>query len=1293
MFMESNTPSSDEIKKNQEFLRQNVEGFFKLLEGDDEALKNLQIETKKTGQKNEKNRLRKEIKELKREYATAEKNGSELDAEILTKAKKLHNESEVFCLEIGAWNKLTPKEKKAIENAKKQKNREIALATASASEETVAEPADNPGDIEKNEASEQAVEAEATNPVIENVPVKKVLNYDEEPSEKIETLDLRKKRLEQKLGLAETEFEEAELKYEQKKADNRETFKGLMATLRIKSFGGGQVKAEEEFFRKKMEEKKQIVEDLKKKIQDLEPEQEKEVPNPVFDGFKELGIKKEELEKMDGFENLSEGQKLLVLENLKQLTLGRIQEEAVENVNKDIAGSNILGKIWKNVSKKYHIAKKEKVNAKELMGGGMSVHEETLKQLVAGAKDGPAVEIKDGELEIQYVSGLNNLTPEQEGQVAEFNAVATEFSNIPYEWSLDTASKKEREKYQEVYTRYQRSLESITDIVNKQNKGDKCVTMLYINDVERNIRLNQFLNNNPEIEKQLENIKDDHVWQRSLAEIITERGIYSAAGFAVRSATVSLLGLAGVPLAAAGMGGFLAWRRGKKNLKEKEVMARKGIVDKELEVKDFVDAKYIQESIDYLVVEIERLSKEVWRDSNGKLIEMEPSKQTESEKKREEMLRSLKSHLEDAEKKLTDGTVNFGSSKEKLFNQYELMKTISRGAVFLQMNNLDVNNEKYKKDSDVISKFIEKQNTEYSEARRRYLYETTIRGVTWGASFAAVGWAARHLGDAWFGWGGAHKAVEGGTEKSMESAMTGLGSVDNIQPGSGPAAVAAENMAKSNVVSAAEVGGSGAGGVNHGVDSNPDHSGPMNEPKAPGRTGGGTTKIETDPKNMPDPRGENKFPLEAKSNMPSSPANHSIEAGTGAPTLAHEIFESGEVKISEHSSIEEEIMKKMQALKVSKEDAGKYAHRMVDRLIKESKRLADLDPSGKLKPTTLAQLNKVNPGEILKFNIDPNNLDNSNITNFRGFSAPHTDISPSGGSPINPNISPAMTEQMNQEEISRNYNNQIMGEHAGVPEAKTQAFSSSDGDRLHQGEVKTQAFGTSDGDRFRQAELEKTKMFSASDGDRLHPNAPESHAGAADGDRFHATETRSIEHAGASEGDRFTPTEAKNLEHSGASDGDRFQPTQARSLEHVGASDGDRFNPVELSLLEKANIKKVADIFDDSIFGGNELAKQITQARDMKGANFYRAYREIYAKIIGNTFRENGISALNAGKYLENGYGNNSKIDALIKYNSSIKGYDVEPNVTETMGEWMTRNIDRALGSCGIGLNNTRFKN
>jgi hypothetical protein len=556
------------------------------------------------------------------------------------------------------------------------------------------------------------------------------------------------KSLEQELEVAKTELEKAELKYEQKKEANCESYKNLAAILWIKKFGVGEAKAEEELLKQEMEKKKDLVEELKQKIKDLSQE-----ANPVFVGFEKLGIKKDDLEELEGFKALSEGQKLLVLENLKQLALGRIQEEANDKVDQDISQSKILVRMFKSLGRKFLISGQERKTTKEIMGGGMDVHGEILKYLIAGAKDGPGVEMVDGKLEIQYVSGLLNLTQEQDRMVAEFNMVATEYSKIPYEWSLGTASKKEKEKYQEVDARYQKSLRKIFDIQYDGSGGYANVAAANVNEIERNIKLNQFLNSNPDIENRLASIENDVIWQKALVNVATERGGYALIGAGVRYATISLISLAAAPLAAGGMGGFLAWKRAKEKLKNNERMARKGVEDKSLEAKNFVDAAYLQESI-------------------GDLIEI-AGKIPENSPKKEEMLRSLKFHLYDARENLSAGTVNFGDKKDRLFNQYELLKKISQGESFLALNEFNIDSKKYdgdlknKGDLQVILEFLEKQNVEISEAQRRYIYEKALDGFVLGATFASVGMAARHFGESWFGWGKTNKIVEKGSELKM----------------------------------------------------------------------------------------------------------------------------------------------------------------------------------------------------------------------------------------------------------------------------------------------------------------------------------------------------------------------------------------------------------------------------------------------------------------------------------------------------------------------------------------------
>lgn len=477
------------------------------------------------------------------------------------------------------------------------------------------------------------------------------------------------------------------------------------------------------------------------KGQQLEAEEKnktekKEIYSNVLGEFEKLNIKEQDLEKISGFGELSDGQRFLILENFKQLNLGRIQDEAAVEYRKNTVESKFLGRIWKGISKKYQIAKLEKATANKIEKGGTKVHEETLQQLVNGVqKFGTEVKIQGGKLEIQYASGFKNLTPDQQKQVDEFNNAATEFSKIPYEWSLDTANKKDRKKYEEAKEKCGKVKGGILRL--KETEVSKKDTCLYMNDVEMKVKLNQFLNSNPDVEKQLQNIKDKKVWLRALANVVTERGIYAGAGFLTRTATMSLIGLAGAPLAAAGVGSFLARKRGKETLSERSVLARKGTEDKSKEAKDFVDAEYIHESIDFLINELE--------------------KESLNADKKDEIIRSLKFHIQDAQNKIKDGTVNFGEKKNRLFNQHELIKKISEGAVQVEYNGSD--NKKYQKDIEVIGEFLKKQDKTISAAQKKYLRNQMMRGAIISAGFATAGYAIRHFGEELGLWGGSKEVI------------------------------------------------------------------------------------------------------------------------------------------------------------------------------------------------------------------------------------------------------------------------------------------------------------------------------------------------------------------------------------------------------------------------------------------------------------------------------------------------------------------------------------------------------
>ena len=465
-------------------------------------------------------------------------------------------------------------------------------------------------------------------------------------------------------------------------------------------------------------EKEKEKKDKDKKETTEEKKESKEISELITARFEdEMNIKKEDLEKIEGFDELSPGQQLLALENLKQVTLKEIHGEGLAKSKEQITNAKFLGRIWKGISKKYQIAKIEKSTAKEIKEGGIKFHKKTLEQLSRGMKaNGPEVRMKGGHLEIQYAPVF----------FKDFNETATKFSRIPDEWSKETASKEEQEKYKQAKEKYEQEKKDILNFKAEQI-GEEYAA-IYMNSIESNIILNQLLNTHPEVEKQLKKIEDEKVWKKVLKDIVTERGIYAGAGFLTRTATISMIGMIGAPLAAAGMGGFMARKRAKETLKEREIMAREGEEDKSKEAKDFVDAEYLHESIDFLIDEL--------------ILE----KESLDVGKKEEMIRSLKFHIEDAQNKIKDGTVNYGKKDVRLFNQYELIEKISSGiSLFEYLGSGTEYKEKYEKDIETIDGFLEKQDKEISDAKKKYIRNQIIRGAIMGAGFATAGYAIRHF--------------------------------------------------------------------------------------------------------------------------------------------------------------------------------------------------------------------------------------------------------------------------------------------------------------------------------------------------------------------------------------------------------------------------------------------------------------------------------------------------------------------------------------------------------------------
>ncbi|MBI3671428.1 hypothetical protein HY249_01380 [Candidatus Azambacteria bacterium] len=471
---------------------------------------------------------------------------------------------------------------------------------------------------------------------------------------------------------------------------------------------------------KPAEEPKEILD--KKPEVVLTEEEEKKIEG----AFSEFNISQKELNDLPGFSELSYGQRLLVAENLNQIKLGMIEEKAREAYGEEMKSSGFLGRMWKGISKKYQLAKQEKASLKEIEKGGVEVLGAALENLIKRAGEGPGVEVlEDGEFEMQYAEGFDGITKERQEIIDNFNEVATRFGKMPEEWRFDTASKENQEAYKDLLEEYEEARKGLLDL--HETRGTSMGAAIDVNRIDGMVKMNQFLNTHTDVEEELKKINDESAWKRVMMDVVTERGVYAAAGFLTRTATVSLIGALGAPLAAAGLGGFMASKRAKENLREKDMMARRGEKDESETSKNIVDAENLDKKLEYL---LERIEKE------------------EDPKNKENLLSQMKERVDYIQGKMEDGLVNYGNESERLNNQYKLTQRLSGLMVAIEEGNVR-SREKIERRLEAA---LKSKKEGISEARKEHIKKQIKRGALIGAGFAGSGYLLRHFGGELFNW-------------------------------------------------------------------------------------------------------------------------------------------------------------------------------------------------------------------------------------------------------------------------------------------------------------------------------------------------------------------------------------------------------------------------------------------------------------------------------------------------------------------------------------------------------------
>ena len=506
------------------------------------------------------------------------------------------------------------------------------------------------------------------------------------------------------------------------------------------------------------------------------PEQGAEVtPEAVIDAkLKNLNIESANLnQEIPDFESLSAGQKVLALENLEQSIWGEIKEDALEDyqsrflkTNKSVSRLNpqnvgVLGKnLWLGITKQYQLAKVEKAKSEELLSGGLEMHKEVLAKLAEGLKAyGPEAELdKSGELQINYLGNLGDLSEEEKETVAEFNQAATNLSKIPDEWRYDTAKEADKKKFVGANKSYEINKSWVLNNLNEKLGGEGRA-VLALNKIDSQVRLNQFLNSHPEVESQLLKIKDQSLVRKVLSGVMAERGLYMGAGFASR--TLATLGLGalssvaafgGVVAGAGAIGYFRSAKRAKETIRQKDVMGRRGQADEGELAKIFALGGGKQQG---KVDEKNEISLGLGEKINSIITRLENE---DDQTKKVALAERLKTRLDYTKKYLDNGAVNFGSKEERLNNQYNLMTSLAQAETYLDLVN---RNDDYRRKlecrvEESIYDELDWHDQKIDKKRKKYVAKQARKGMMISMGFATAG---RLFGELVHSYGGTHDHV------------------------------------------------------------------------------------------------------------------------------------------------------------------------------------------------------------------------------------------------------------------------------------------------------------------------------------------------------------------------------------------------------------------------------------------------------------------------------------------------------------------------------------------------------
>jgi hypothetical protein len=581
---------------------------------------------------------------------------------------------------------------------------------------------------------------------------------------------------------------------------------------------------------KESEKDEQKIDEIHKEIEKKEKDREQQEKDAkeekvVANAMKTIGLSQEKLKDNEDWNNLTNPQKLLALEQISQNTLSRVKEigeQRFKEKNKitlsDVKNPlALLGKMGKNITKAYQISKEGKKVLEEIQKGNPP-DEKTIKEVIGVTADmKPNVIEKNGKAHIILEKIEDKMSPEEKEAVEKYNEVANKFMRMPSKWRNEKAAKasggsfinENYKKFNDSKDKYEKAKGELLKIKAEKYKESGAeekiggiIAMNELNQHDSDIATLQLLNTNPELAQELKEIQNSDSFKQFLKSLNDSdtvwRGIYMTGGFVGRGAVKAVFGAIALPAMAGVMGGFRAKRKaeGKINKAFLEGMNEKTFIERKQgdgTREALINKNFGKGNISKILSGTEINAKEIagFIDADSQIQRIEQLQKhlenAETQEDKEEIITQINARVDYIRQKQEEGLINSGKENPIAVN-YKLMQKMSEVSLMCEMNKIKgYENSPDLADLDLrrqilLDKIMKENEKRFGKKEAIYKWTEIIRGAVIAGTFASTG---RWLHDNLYEGSTIQENISGAISKTSDYLSAKIGGIKEYLQGLG----------------------------------------------------------------------------------------------------------------------------------------------------------------------------------------------------------------------------------------------------------------------------------------------------------------------------------------------------------------------------------------------------------------------------------------------------------------------------------------------------------------------------